>query len=146
MTDADLLAAYRATTWTVPAGEAPIFIRLNAPASLPAPLLPAGIVTAYNPASSRRSEEENRAAQARLRDAIAAAGGTALSCVGGGTGQDAHLWTEPCFLVSGVTRERLVEIAGEFGQNAIVWIASDGTPSLLATRRGFHGSDPGDPL
>lgn len=146
MTDAELLAAYRATTWTVAAGGAAAPLRLGEPAPLPAPLLPAGIVTAYNPASEPRPEAENRAAQERLRDALLRAGARLAPTVAGGTGPDADQWAEPGFLASGIGRDALVEVAGRFGQNAIVWIDRAGAATLVATRAGFCGATPGDPL
>lgn len=145
MTDARLLSAYRATTWTVAVGGETVPLRLDQPVLLPAPLLPAGIVTAYNPASAPTPEPENRSAQERLRAELLAAGARLAPALAGGTGPDAGRWVEPGFLVSGLGRARLVEIAGRYGQNAIVWI--DGaSASLLASRPGFCGAAVGDPL
>ena len=146
MTDAQLLAAYRSSVWTVAAGEPPAAVRLDRPAPLDPALLPAGLVTAYNPASVRRPDAVNRADQARLRDDLLAAGGSLVPGVAGGTGAHVGMWTEPCYLVSELPRDRLVELAGRYGQNAIVWIEPGGTPTLVATRAGFCGARPGDTL
>lgn len=145
MRDRELLAAYRATTWRVWTPEGVHTLRLDGGPS-PFPLRPAGIVTAYNPASTLRPREENERANERLREEIEAAGGTAHPATAGGTGPDAELWTEPGFAVTGMPREALASLAGRFGQNAIVWIDPAGAPSLRVTRAGFCGLSPGDPL
>lgn len=146
MTDAHLLAAYRATRWTVWIPGRTLTLRIDEVFPAPPELLPAGVVTAYNPASEPRAQAVNRAAHARLERALAERGASLAPTLAGGTGPEAGRWDEPGFLVSGIARDLLVAVAGRFGQNAIVWLDEDGLPRLVSTRDGFCGTPPGDLL
>jgi hypothetical protein len=143
--DAALLRAYADTLWLVtdPGGELPL--RLGIPFAAPG-FLPCAIVTAYNPGSELLDATENRAANHRLLAALRGAGGECRPAIARGTGTDAEHWTEPGFLVSGLDLAQVVEIAGRFGQNAIVWVPEDGCPALIATREGFAGAAIGSRL
>lgn len=140
--DHTLLAAYRATTWTIATARGEIRIHLADPVPLPTRSL--GIITAYNPASLLRTDEENRAANPRLRAELKAAGGEIIPALASGTGPDAEQWTEPGFAVYGLSRAALIAFGRRFGQNAIVWIDARGRPALVVTRPGFGGSRAGD--
>jgi hypothetical protein len=144
MNDLDLLAAYRATTWTLelPGGLAQL--RLDTAASLhPRPL---GIITAYNPASAPCPREANRAAHEELRRELERAGALLYCAVAHGTGEEAERWTEPGFAVAGVELPLLVALGERFGQNAIVWVDEAGEPALVVTRAGFCGAEVGEIL
>ncbi len=145
MSDADLLAAYRATAWTIASPHGPLTLRLD---GSPAPprLRPSGIVTAYNPASLPTSDEENRVAHEALVRAVRALALPAWPCEAGGTGPDAERWTEPGLALPGVPREVVVSLGARFGQNAVVWVEHDGGPRLLVTRDGFLGLRVGDEI
>jgi hypothetical protein len=142
VSDAALLSAYRATAWTVEAPGGALEVRPGHAA--PAPLRPAGIVTAYNPASEPRAAEENRRADARLHARIAAAGVRAWRTLARGADDPAGAWDEPGWCFPGDVRDLAVSLAAEFGQNAIVWIAEDGAVTLVATREGFCRAAVGD--
>jgi hypothetical protein len=64
VSDAELLEAYRDTTWTVEMTAGTLDVRLGTPAD--PQLRPSGIVTAYNPASIARTPAENHAADQDL--------------------------------------------------------------------------------
>ncbi|MBV9109869.1 MAG: DUF3293 domain-containing protein [Gemmatimonadetes bacterium] len=135
MSDAALLAAYRATAWTVEAPGGPLEVRFGHAA--PAPLRPGGIVTAYNPASEPRAAEENRRADARLHARLAAAGVRAWRTLARGPDDPAGEWDEPGWCITGPARDLAISFGQEFGQNAIVWITEDGDVTLVTTRDGF---------
>ena len=135
MSDAALLAAYRSTAWSVEAPGGALEVRIGHAA--PAALRPAGIVTAYNPASEPRAAAENRRADARLHARIAAAGVRAWRTLARGADDPAGAWDEPGWCIPGEVRDLAVSLGAEFGQNAIVWIAADGAVTLVTTRDGF---------
>lgn len=145
-TDEELLAAYRATVWTVYARGGALRVGLERPAPPASGLLPAAILTAYNPLSVLRPDPENRAADERLRAELARRGASAARAVAGGTGPDADRWTEPGFAVTGLPLAEVVALAAELGQNAIAWIDESGTISLVATRAGFCGRAVGETI
>jgi hypothetical protein len=139
---AALLAAYRATTWTVrlPRGPAPVRIGRQAPEAL----RPSGIVTAHNPASLPRDPAWNRRANELLLRAICARGLEWYPSLAQGTGADARLWDEPGYALAGAPREAVVALGRRFGQNAVVWIDARGDVALVATREGFAGCRVGE--
>lgn len=144
MSDLDLLAAYRATIWTVelPGGLAQLRLDESAPLH-PRPL---GIITAYNPASAPCLGEENRAANEELRRELERAGALLYCAVAHGTGEEAEKWTESGFAAVGVELPLLVALGERFGQNAIVWVDDAGQPALVVTRAGFCGASVGEIL
>lgn len=145
-TDEELLAAYRATVWTIDTPGGALRVGLGRPAPPASRLLPAGIVTAYNPLSILRPEPENRAADERLRADLVRRGASVVRVVAGGTGPDADRWAEPGFAVTGIPLPEVVALAAELRQNAIAWIDEHGALSLVATRAGFCGREAGETL
>jgi hypothetical protein len=141
--DADLVAAYLATTWTIrlPAGPQRVRIGGQAPG---AALRPAGIVTAFNPASRPCDPARNRRANDLLLRAIRARGLAWHGALAHGTGTEARLWREPGFALPGAARRAVVSLGRRFGQNAVVWIDPSGRVGLVATRHGFAGCAVGD--
>lgn len=53
-------------------------------------------------------------------------------------------WDEPGFAVTGLDRAGLVQVASDYGQNAIVWLGGSGTARLIVTRQGFCGRAQGE--
>ena len=144
VSDAELLDAYRSTVWTVETATGALDVRLDSPAD--PQLRPAGIVTAYNPASIARTPEENRAADQELLRHVRALGVPFRRTVARGAGPGADEWEEPGFLLQGDVRPLLVELGLVFGQNAVVWADATGAVSLVCTRAGFAGRRPGQKI
>ena len=145
LSDAELLEAYRHTVWTVEMPAGTLDVRLEGPAADPQ-LRPAGVVTAYNPASIARTPEENRAADQELMRHVRSLGVQFRRTVAQGTGPGTEQWEEPGFLLLGDVRPLVVELGLVFGQNAVVWIDSTGAASLVCTRAGFAGRLPGQKI
>jgi hypothetical protein len=143
VSDAELLSAYRATTWRVEMPGGALTLRLgDTVEALPA----TAIITAYNPRSEKRFDEENAAANERLRAEIERAGGRWLHAMGHDSEPGASAWEEPGFAVSGLELARAFARGARSGQNAIVWIDERGTAALVVTRSGFCGCDVGQRL
>jgi hypothetical protein len=155
--DEALLAAYRRAIWEVRLPHGTVTLTLaERVASAASPearcpggasaILPAGIITAYNPRSVLRARDQNRAAHRRLRSTLIESSAVLLPTLARDADSRSRAWDEPGYLVFDASRELLVRIAGEFDQNAIVWIDRSCTPSLVAVRAGFCGAWPGDVL
>ena len=138
MSDLDLLAAYRSTTWTVEAADEELLVRPGTPA--PAPLRPSAIVTAWNPASRRATAGENARADAGLRARLGALGHPLLRTLARGSQPE---WDEPGWCITGPVRQIAVSLGEDFGQNAILWIDAAGEVSIVCTRDGFCGAQIG---
>ena len=127
----ELVEAYRAADYVVAGPQ--VVIRVGEPnAALDALLGAAGcaaFLTAANPGSGRRDEEENRRLVADLANALDAAGWRRLE----GEGRDrAGAWpAEPSFLVLGIPRRQSLELARRFGQNGFVWCERGAAPELV---------------
>jgi hypothetical protein len=124
--------------------DGPLAVRHGEPA--PAPLRPAGIVTAFNPASRLLPRDANLRADAALAARLLALGLAAHRTLAHGTGDDAPAWDEPGWCVTGDVRAELVRLGEEFGQNAVVWIDAAGTVTSVCTRDGFCGARLGEVL
>lgn len=134
----ELVQAYRTAAWSVEFPTATVELRLDGtPAE--AQLRPAGIVTAFNPASIPASAEQNRAADQELLRHVRSLGVPFRRSLG--RGDDG--WEEPGYLLLGDVRPLLVELGLVFGQNAVVWVDEAGDASLVCTRAGFAGRLPG---
>lgn len=144
MSDAELLDAYRGTTWSVEMTAGTLDVRLDALAD--PQLRPSGIVTAYNPASIARTPAENHAADQELLRHVRSLGVQFRRSVATGSAPGAEEWEEPGFLLLGDVRPLLVELGLVFGQNAVVWIDATGAVSLVNTRAGFAGRRPGQKI
>lgn len=138
--DQAVLAAYRATRWTVDTPFGPVLLRPGRPVQGDALRRPAAVVTAYNPASELRSRDENRKGDAALETALRASGAEYYRSLAHGSGPNAEEWDEPGFAIAAVSLEHAVALAEAFGQNAILWIPIAGVPQLVSTRSGFAGS------
>jgi hypothetical protein len=145
MSDEEVARAYRATTWTVWLPSGTVELRLGD--AIGEPLLRcAGIVTAFNPASALQPLAENRRANRALEQHLHLHDLEFFPTEASGTGPDADLWVEPGFAVRTDEPGVVVALGVRFAQNAIVWIDAAGTPSLIVTRAGFCGLQPGDTL
>ncbi|HST59721.1 MAG TPA: DUF3293 domain-containing protein [Longimicrobium sp.] len=145
LSDAELLEAYRHSLWTVEMPAGTLDVRLQGRAADPQ-LRPAGIVTAYNPASIARTPDENRAADQELMRHVRSLGVPFRRTLAQGTGSGAEQWEEPGFLLLGDVRPLVVELGLVFGQNAVIWIDATGAASLVCTRAGFAGRLPGQKI
>ncbi len=125
----ELIDAYRQADYVV--REPRIVVRIGeANVALDALIGAAGgaaFLTAANPRSERRSEEENRRRMALLETELHAAGCRYLE----GEGRDPkRTWAEPSFLVLGIARAEALRLARRFEQNAFVWCET-GKPAEL---------------
>jgi hypothetical protein len=138
--DEALRAAYLETSWSVrvPGGT----LRLAPGSPAPRPLRPAAIVTAYNPASVHASAAENRVAARRLLTQVVALG---VPCLPARAHAPDPRWNEPgTALLGPAALDAAVRLGIEWGQNAILAVDDAGLVSLVATRPGFCGREPGD--
>jgi hypothetical protein len=131
--DERLIDAYRATVWTVELDGARLEVRIGVPCPLDIALLPGYIITACNPGSVPTDPARNSAANSRLLARLTGIDAMVAPAVAREPGSDDDRWTEPGFLIGGVPRTTVVELAGEFGQNAIVGIGTDAVPELIIT-------------
>ncbi len=131
----ELLAAYREAEYVVL--EPRIVIRIGEPNRALderiAPAARAAFITAVNPKSERRSDEENRRLLCTLRDELEEAGRAYLQ----GEGRDPMgAWpAEPSFLVLGISRAEATSLAGRFQQNGFVWCEPGKAPELIIVAR-----------
>jgi hypothetical protein len=146
MSEAELLDAYRQTVWTVEMPAGTLDVRLQGGGAADAQLRPAGIVTAYNPASIARTPDENRTSDLDLMRHVRSLGVPFRRTLAQGTGPGAEQWEEPGFLLLGDVRPLVVELGLVFGQNAVIWIDATGAASLVCTRAGFAGRLPGQKI
>lgn len=129
----ELVAAYRQADYVV--RDPPVVIRVGEASAALDELIgeaaSAAFLTAANPGSERRSDEENRDRLAVLKHALA--GRRHLEAEGrdprGG-------WpAEPSFLVLGISRAEATELARRFGQNAFVWCERGSAAELVLAVR-----------
>lgn len=146
MRDAQVVAAYHSTTWTVDAPSGPLAVRPGQPLGGGELPLPAAVVTAFNPRSELRSNAENRRANEALADELRRWGVPHRPALAHGGGPSADRWDEPGFLVGGRSLGEMISLAARFDQNAILWIGEDGVPAIVSARAGFAGSVPGEVL
>ncbi|HVZ39016.1 MAG TPA: DUF3293 domain-containing protein [Candidatus Kapabacteria bacterium] len=130
-----LEAHYRATSYVVEVGTAPVVIRIGeASPALDRLLgdLHAGsfaFITAWNPGSIREPDDVNNARNGELRERIAAMGHAVLQ----GEGRaDSGLWApERSFFVPDIPLEDVVALARRFAQRAIVFGRRGEAPELV---------------
>lgn len=133
MPDPILDAAYRATDYHVEAPTGSFVIRIGEASVELAQLMfdecefSWAYLTACNPGSVRLTDEENFQRTMELREILRARWPRHYS--GASVGRDGT-WREPSFLVLGITEADAVEIARQFGQNAII-VGLVGEPARL---------------
>jgi len=132
---AELIAAYRAAEYAVP--QAGIVMRIGAPDPALDRLIAAkggaAFLTAANPGSQRRTDEENRLLLGELRCALDAAGYGYMD----GEGRDpSGDWpAERSLFVLDIARAAAAKLARRFGQNAFVWCTPGAAPELVVVAK-----------
>ena len=125
MPDPAIESAYRATDYRVDDSPAGGFIIRVGELSPEADRLLTlhhrtewAFVTACNPRSERRPDEENVRRMSELAGMLRAGGWAYYT--GAGVGRDGTWPPEPSFLVVGISEAEARDLAGRFGQNATV--------------------------
>lgn len=126
-------AAYRATDYIVE-HEPPFVLKVGVRSDRAAALLAArsalsGVfITAWNPFSTRVSDEENEAANRRLACALLAQGKT----IHAGVGRSADgQWSEASYFAYPVSGGEALALCRAYRQAAVVFVDAEGMPSLL---------------
>ena len=137
--DQDLLSIYQKSDYRVIGeGELAFVMHIGEPCPpLRNMLQRAGVasscfISAYNPRSEPRTDEENARAQAQLTQDVRLMG--LAYRVGVGEDPDGACAGEPCLLVLGISREDTVTLGNKYGQNAVLWSEAEGVPQLLLLR------------
>lgn len=132
-----LLQAYRDADYVVFA-ERNIVLRVGEHAAALDALMSAhgqasaAFITAANPRGEKRSDGENGAANAALESYVAAAGHAHYR----GEGRDRRGgWSEPSFLVIGISRASAEALGQLFEQNAIVFCELGRAPELVVLEK-----------
>ena len=134
----ELLEAYRRTEFVVKRKDAMLVLKVG--------VFNAGIkslfeemrvtssafITAFNPYSINKSDEDNQRRQFQLTAEIAHAGYQQIEGYGQGAG-DGHTWSEESILVLNITYEEAMSYAQKYQQHAFVWISSDCVPLLVVS-------------
>jgi Protein of unknown function (DUF3293). len=134
----ELLAIYRASEYRVEDADPPFVMYVDQPCLDLALFMKrhgaqrALFISAWNPASLPRSEAENQAAQEDLEANLKTWGyrvfhGIGEDPMGGCPG-------EPCLLVLDWPEKQVLELARDYGQNAVICAEEDGIPRLRLTR------------
>jgi hypothetical protein len=133
--DADLLAAYARTEYHVDDHGYAFILRVDEPsAPLRACHAAFGVncstfITAWNPRSEPTPQHENEVAMARLHRELAAMGLRWLR--GEGIDPSGDWPGEPSLLVLGLDETAARELAGRFGQNALLCADAGAAPRLV---------------
>jgi hypothetical protein len=135
---ADLVEQYRRTEYHVDFPGAPFLLRVERPSPDLAALLArekvstAAFMTAYNPFSRKATDEENRAANERLRRELDEAEFEVLPARAVNPLGD---WpVEHSFLILGMERALAEQFGRRYEQNAIVFAGEDSLPRLVLLR------------
>ena len=131
----ELLAAYRATTYTARLAESVLRIRVGARClRLDQELADRNLsswayLTAYNPGSKLLPDAENTVRHQELMRAVQSGG---WACYPGTGVPDAPSWKpEESLLILGIERPQAIELASHFGQLALVWGCRDAVAQLV---------------
>lgn len=144
--DTELLAAYRATEWTLHTPSGRYVVRPGELVPAGSIMLPAAVITAFNPRSVLRTTSQNLDSNVRLAAQLRDSDLEHHPASAHGVGADSEVWQEPGFLVSGLSLPEAVALGAAYAQNSILWIGEDRIPVLVSTRHGFAGSQAGDIL
>ena len=133
----DLIRAYEATDYRV-LEPVPFTMKIGKPSMALADLYrrtgtrTACVITAWNPRSEIRSDDENDAAQRRLVGDLDGAGLSYRPALGADPTGD---WKgEASLLVLDATQAIVEGFGRRYGQNCIVWAESDAVPRLIFLR------------
>jgi hypothetical protein len=136
--DPALLQKYRETEYRVLGDGASFVLELDRPSAALARLFrerraaTAAFISAFNPWSQTTSRTENEAANARFKSLLDERCFEAIDALGSDGTPDG--WSEPSYLVLGITREEAERLGCDFRQNAIVFAAADAVPRLCLLR------------
>jgi hypothetical protein len=131
----ELIEAYLKTEYRAVVDGAAIALRVGAQSSGILSLFEqsktdcAAFITAENPYSEPQTPAANAERQQQLGSDLSAMGITYFP--GEGQGEDPAWTPEASFLALGIDREAASDLGRKYGQNAIVWVGSDGVPELL---------------
>lgn len=92
----------------------------------------AAFITAYNPFSNPLTQEENEQRHQHFLSIIAEK--NIPHFTGFGTDKEEEWPKEQSLLLFNITKLDSLELAKQFGQNAILWIEDDAIPQLLITQ------------
>lgn len=91
----------------------------------------AAFITAWNPKSRVTKDADNRKANKMLLKRLRE---FSIAVIEGSGGDDAGQWQpEDSFLAIGISRQHAENLAKRFGQNAFIWVYSDGYVELVCT-------------
>ncbi len=130
-----LIEAYLKTEYRAVVDGAAITLRIGAQSSGILSLFEqsntgcAAFITAENPYSEPQTPEVNAERQQQLGSDLSAMGITYFP--GEGRGEDPVWAPEASFLALDMDRQAAINLGRKYGQNAIVWVGSDGVPDLL---------------
>ncbi len=133
-----LIQAYLGTTYRAETNGGVITLKIGAASRSITTLFvesqvgSAAFITAENPYSAPQPSAVNAERQRQLGDDLSAMGITYFP--GEGQGEDPSWPAEASFLALGIDREAASDLGRKYGQNAIVWIGSDGLPELVLLR------------
>jgi len=88
-------------------------------------------ITACNPFSRKLDDATNAAKQAELAKELTQ---RSLSFIEGEGKHPSGEWTEPGYLVLGLSLDEAKALGWQFEQNAIVWCGTDAVPELVLLR------------
>ena len=134
----DKLSAYLATLFRFDAEGRAITLRIGHQSTETLELFStlrcdcAAFVTAFNPRGTAQPSDHNLAANRRLLAKLEPLAKRVFS--GAGYDPDGHWEPEISYMAFGLDRARATALGAEFGQDAVVWLGSDGVPALLITR------------
>lgn len=89
----------------------------------------AAFITAYNPGSQALPDEVNKERNKKLEALVRTMGYSYIHGVG--KCAEDHWAGESSLLIMGMDKDTASSIGMQFGQNAIVWCASDAVPQLV---------------
>ena len=131
----DLLKNYRATEYWVTEAPHPFCLRVDQASTELTPIYAkhqvrsAAFMTAWNPGSKRRTDDDNQAMQTRLVAQLNKADVTVLA--GDGRDSSGEWPAEASVLALGVELAEAKSLGRQFGQHAIVWAGKNAVPQLI---------------
>lgn len=151
----DLDRAYRQAHYWISDPDGPLLVEVDRPLAALDALLErrhctaAALLTAANPGSRQLSAPDNAARQHAMEQRLAATG---IACLSARAVDPRGRWPdEHGVLALGLPLDLALGLAGEFGQNAILWCARGQPPRLLwvapstgAANLDQHRRDDGD--
>lgn len=131
------ITAYLETDYQV-FSNPPFALRINQASEPLAKLLQqqktdcAAFITACNPFSRKLDDATNAARQVELEKELRPRG---LNFIEGEGRHPSGGWTEPSYLVLGLSLDEAKELGRRYEQNAVVWCGADAVPELVLLRQ-----------